>query len=146
MRSAKPEGTDMPRTVELNPEHAERISLIQCNEELFQILALEAEGDAKLLVKSVGATENCEPGRSATNTTTARLHDDREVLYARMDEVAVAVTQWEDRLKKLEKDGSMPDIPKVAALVVMMPPEVQGLVCISLGELWGWTGGWISTR
>lgn len=61
------------------------------------------------------------------------MRDYREVLYGRrlkkMEDVVVAVTQWEDRLRKVEKEyGAMPEILKIAALVEMMPQEVKDMV------------------
>ncbi len=48
-----PQEVDLAGTIAMDPERAERINLTMRSAELFQVLVLKTEGEAKLLVKSV---------------------------------------------------------------------------------------------
>lgn len=51
----------------------------------------------------------------------------------RMDDMVVAITQWEDKLKAVDTYcGMMLDISKIVASVKMLPPEVTDMVFITM--------------
>lgn len=72
-----------------------------------------------------------------SNIFAKAIHDYQEVMHGRrlkrMEDVVVAATQWEDRLKTVENEfGVMPEILKIAALAEIMTPEAKHMAFMSI--------------
>lgn len=65
------EGVDTPGMVDMGPESAELIGLIQRSAKLFQVFILKAEGEAKLLLVFAGGMTVC--GRNISSATILTL-------------------------------------------------------------------------
>ena len=107
------EEMDKQKVRALDPVRADRIGLTQRSAGIFQILVMKTEGEAKLLVKSVADNDGARAWQKLYHhyhrkTFAKSMRDHREVLYSkhlkRMDEVEVAVTEWEDKVTKVEKN------------------------------------------
>ena len=128
----------------LDREKAAKIGLQQRAAELFQILVLKSEGEAKLLIKAVSGEDGLKAWQMLyrhyhRKTFAKSIRDHRDVLYPKMlksmKEVVTGVMEWEDRMAKLEKTYQVvPEMLKVAALVEMMPAEVKDMVYMTAGD------------
>ena len=67
-----PQELDLKSTILLDPDRAERINLTLRSAELFQILVLKTDGEAKLVVKSVPDEDGIRAWQVLHSTTTAR--------------------------------------------------------------------------
>ena len=72
-------------------------------------------------------------------TFAKRIRDHREILYPRplkhMGEVVVAVTEWEDKVTKVDKAyEEISEFLKVAALVERMPTEIKDMIFMTSEE------------
>ena len=139
------EEVDTARVRDMDSSRAERIGLIQRSAELFQLLVMKTEGEAKMLVKSVTDNDGVRAWQKLfrhyhRKTFVKSMRDHREVLYPRrlkrMDEVVVAVTEGEDKVAKVEKAyEDIPEILKIAALVEMMPTEIKDIVFMTTEDV-----------
>ncbi len=83
-----PQELDLASATALDPERAERINLPLRSAELFQILVLKTDGEAKLLVKSVQGEDGLRAWQLLRKhyhrkTFAKAIKDHREVLYPR---------------------------------------------------------------
>ena len=142
---AMPEDMNIEAVTALDPERAAKIGLQQRAAELFQILVLKSEGEAKLLTKAVSGEDGLKAWQMLyrhyhRKTFAKSIRDHRDVLYPKMlksmKEVVTGVMEWEDRMAKLEKTYQVvPEMLKVAALVEMMPAEVKDMVYMTAGDM-----------
>ena len=133
-----PQELDLAGVTTLDVERAERINLPMRSAELFQILVLKTEGEAKLLVKSVSGEDGLRAWQLLhrhyhRKTFAKAIRDHREVLYPKpvreLAEVVKNVMEWEEKATRLEASyGQMPKMLKIAALVEMLPSELKDMI------------------
>ena len=109
--------------------------------ELFQILVLKTDVEARLLVKSVQGEDGIRAWQMLhrhyhRKTFAKAIRDHREVLYPRclkgLTGVVVGVMEWEEKVNRTEKTyGDILEILRIAALVEMLPMEIKDMVFMS---------------
>ena len=138
-----PEDVDTTKTAAFDPARAERMGLRQRSAELYQVLILKTEGEAKLMVKAVADSDGVRAWQKLhrhyhRKTFAKAVRDHREVLYPRslkMEEVVGGIMAWEDKVTKLEKTyEEIPAMLKMAALVEMIPNEIKDMVYMTMDE------------
>jgi hypothetical protein len=139
-----PHELDLKATIELDPDRAERINLTLRVAELFQILVLKTDGEAKLLVKSATDEDGIRAWQMLhrhyhRKTFAKAIRDHRDVLYPKhlrdLTEVVKGVMEWEEKLNRVEKSyGVIPEMLKIAALVEMLPAEIKDMVMMQPEE------------
>ena len=139
-----PTELDLQTTIDLDPERAGRINLTMRAAELFQILVLKTDGEAKLLVKSVPSEDGVRAWQMLhkhyhRKTFAKAIRDHREVMYPKpireLAEVVKGIMEWEERATRLETSyGAMPKMLKIAALVEMLPSEIRDMVMMQPDE------------
>ena len=126
---------------ELDPDKAERIDLAKRSVEIFQILVLKTDAEAKLLVKSVQGEDGLRAWQMLywhyhRRTFAKAVRDHREVMYPRylkdLSEVVEGVMEWEEKVNRTEKTyGAIPGILRIAALVVMLLIGIKDMALMS---------------
>ena len=139
-----PQELNLEDTIALDPERAEKINLTLRSAELFQILVLKTEGEAKLLVKSVAQEDGIRAWQLLhrhyhRKTFAKAIRDHREVLYPKpiqeLTGVVKGVMEWEEKATRLESSyGLMPKMLKIAALVEMLPGDIKDMVMMQPDE------------
>ena len=139
-----PTELDLESTTALDPERADRINLATRSAELFQILVLKTDGEAKLLVKSVPREDGLRAWQLLhkhyhRKTFAKAIRDHREVLYPKpireLAGVVKGIMEWEERATRLETSyGAMPPMLKIAALVEMLPTEIKDMIMMQPDE------------
>ena len=106
-----PTELDLAATTALDVERAEKLNLAMRSAELFQILVLKTDGEAKLLVKSVPREDGLRAWQLLhkhyhRKTFAKAIRDHREVLYPKpikeLAEVVKGIMEWEERATRLE--------------------------------------------
>ena len=139
-----PQDMDLESTYAADPAKAEKMNLPLRAAELFQILVLKTDGEAKLLVKSVPQEDGLRAWQVLyrhyhRKTFAKAIRDHREVLYPKalkeLAEVVRGIMEWEEKLCRLEKSyGVIPELLKIAALVEMLPQTIKDMVMMQPDE------------
>ena len=127
--------------------HANAIGLEKLNTELYEVLVLNTDGEAKLMVK---ATEGSDGGLAwyklyshYNKKTLARaLRGLKGVIYPPkikdMGQLITGIMEWESRWRMMEKESSTMQIPivwKMAAFLELCPDEVQDVIFQNIEEI-----------
>ena len=138
IREEDPDGERMGRYVGLD-----KVSV-----ELYEMLVLVTEGEAKLTVKSVQERDglvawsrlhSCYNRRTLARLM--RVHRDLMYPAAAKDaqSLIAAILQWEDKWRKMiqevAKDTKIPPIWKMAAFMELCPKDIQDQVYIMIDEI-----------
>jgi hypothetical protein len=142
-----PEMVTQDQVRQMDEGRADRIGLEKLSTELYEILVLATEGEAKLMVKTVDTNDGLLAwqklyGHYNRRTLTRILRAHREVLHPKgqkdMTNLISAIMEWEEKWRKMEKEersGKIPVLWKMAAFMEVCPPEVQDIVYQSIDDI-----------
>lgn len=135
------------RAVAMDEERAEKVNLEKLSAELYEMLVMMTEGEAKLIVKACIAGDGLEAWsrlqKHYSKRTVARLlRLHREVMYpkqAELGQLVTAIMEWEDKWRRMEVEmnvkDKIPEIWKMGAFLELCPVEVQNLIFQNLNEI-----------
>jgi hypothetical protein len=123
----------------LDPERAERIKLEKLSKELYEVLVITTDGEAKLMVRNTPDNDGILAWhrlyRHYNRRTFARiLRIHKEAMHPKpvrdLGKLISTVVEWEDRWNAMAKEhkGTLPVIWKMAALMELCPVEVQDMI------------------
>jgi hypothetical protein len=105
------------RAVAMDEERAEKVNLEKLSAELYEMLVMMTEGEAKLIVKACIAGDGLEAWsrlqKHYSKRTVARLlRLHREVMYpkqAELGQLVTAIMEWEDKWRRMEVEMNVKD-------------------------------------
>ena len=135
-QSGTKEGTGHPRS---DGEYADRLDLEKVSKELYEVLVMVTEGEAKLMVKNVINNDGVLAYRrlyrhNNRRTLASVLRMIGEALQPKavhdLKQLISKVVEWEDKRARMaaEHKETLPMISKMAALVELCPPDVHDVV------------------
>ena len=130
----------------MDEDRANRMNLERMSKELYEILVISTEGEAKLMVRNVISQDGIQAWhrlyRHYNRRTFARvLRVHKEAMHPKpvkdMNSLISHVVEWEDRWNRMAKEhrNPMPVIWKMAALMELCPPEVQDMIYQNVDEV-----------
>ena len=130
----------------MDEDRANRMSLERMSKELYEILVISTEGEAKLMVRNVISQDGVQAWhrlyRHYNRRTFARvLRVHKEAMHPKpvkdMNSLISHVVEWEDRWNRMAKEhkNPLPVIWKMAALMELCPPEVQDVIYQNVDEI-----------
>ena len=133
--------------VNFDVDRAQKVNFGKMNGELYEILVMMTEGEAKMMVKASSAGDGIQAWsrlhkhyNKRTVARLIRLH--REIMNPKkgdMENLVTAIMEWEDKWNRMEVEmdlkNKIPDIWKMGAFLELCPMEVKDLVFQNLNEI-----------
>ena len=142
------EDMDVEKVTALDTERAANMNLNKLSKELYEVLVMLTEGEAKIMVRNVRNNDGMvawhQMYKHYNKRTLGRvLRAHREVMHPRkttdLNNLISAIMEWEDKWAKMEKDYSkeikLPPMCKMAALMDVCPEEVQDVIYQNMDEV-----------
>ena len=139
------EETGMGKVRALDPARADRMNLEKLARELYEVLVLTTEGEAKMMIRNIADQDGILAWhrlyRHYNRRTLARvLRIHREAMHPKssrsVENLISDIVEWEDRWEKMAKEyPAVPVLWKMAALMELCPNDVQDMVYQTIDDV-----------
>lgn len=129
----------------MDPGAADKIGLEKLAKELYEVLVMTTEGEAKMMIRNVSDQDGIAAWhrlyRHYNRRTLARvLRIHREAMHPKPSQdignLISHIVEWEDRWTRMAKDyPAVPALWKMAALMELCPADVQDMVYQTIDEV-----------
>ena len=139
------EETGMQKVRLMDPERADRMGLERLARELYEVLVLTTEGEAKKMIRNISDQDGILAWhrlyRHYNRRTLARvLRIHREAMHPKssrsIENLISDIVEWEDKWARMEKEyPTVPVLWKMAALMELCPNDVQDMVYQTIDDV-----------
>ena len=139
------EETGMGKVRAMDPERADRMRLEKLARELYEVLVLTTEGEAKMMIRNISDQDGILAWhrlyRHYNRRTLARvLRIHREAMHPKssrnVENLISDIVEWEDRWERMAKEyPAVPVLWKMAALMELCPNDVQDMVYQTIDDV-----------
>lgn len=130
----------------MDEDRADRMNLEKLSKELYEVLVITTEGEAKLMVRNIASQDGIQAWhrlyRHYNRRTFARiLRVHKEAMHPKpvkdLSQLISQIVGWEDRWNRMAKEhrDPLPAIWKMAALMELCPAEVQDMIYQNVDEV-----------
>ena len=137
---------DTPMVRVMDEGRADRMNLEKLSKELYEVLVVTTEGEARLMVRNIVSQDGIQAWhrlyRHYNRRTFARiLRVHKEAMHPKpvkdMNALISQIVEWEDRWNRMAKEHKdpLPVIWKMAALMELCPTEVQDMIYQNVDEV-----------
>ena len=130
----------------MDEARADRMNLEKLSKELYEVLVITTEGEARLMVRNIISQDGIQAWhrlyRHYNRRTFARvLRVHKEAMHPKpvkdMGMLISQIVEWEDRWNRMAKEHKdpLPVIWKMAALMELCPTEVQDMIYQNVDEV-----------
>ena len=139
------EETGMQKVRDLDRDRADRVGLEKLARELYEVLFLTTEGEAKMMIRNIADQDGILAWhrlyRHYNRRTLARvLRIHREAMHPKsprsLENLISDVVEWEDKWARMAKEyPAVPVLWKMAALMELCPNDVQDMVYQTIDDV-----------